>query len=194
MTSEDKQRIDKLEQELISLHDKYNESQAAKAAAEKSAAESKAKSSWFSKEMVAVYIAVIGGITAWVENYFSREAIEARHNSKEVAIEKSKDKDQQVEVKVNEGIVRYVDYRINEVSGVCTIYLDAVMNAMPAYQRRQVTRFIEQASSESDNTDPSFAPENTSPFEVIHQAAENDEDINPKDVVEKSGRKLPVKK
>jgi len=220
--SDDKKRIDELEQKLIDLHERLDEAKEAKSLAEKAkeAAEAKSKFNWFSKEMLAVYMTMLGGITAWGENLFNRL-------SNKEAKQQERVQEKKIDTKVGEGIVKYVDYRIGEVTGVCELYLDAVMEAIPPYQRRKVERFIAQAeggeetpiggigyaggvssppepSEFADDTEVEVTAEpvssrsvlpasDTSPYQMILQQAQSGEELNLEEVIKKSKRKLQLK-
>lgn len=222
MSDYDKQRIDDLEKKLLDLHEKYDEAKEAKALAEKAqaAAEAKAKSKWFSREMIGVYMAVLGGIAAWGENLMNRLTTE--YQKKQAA-----EQEQKIDNRVGEGLVKYVDYRIDEVTDVCGLYLDAVMEGMPSYQRTKVERYLTTAESDAgsskvtntvesllnDNPKPSpsvsdksmektrinpisasSSVKDESPFQMILQQAKKGEELDLEEVIKKSKHKVKLNK
>lgn len=220
MSDSDKQRIDDLEKKLLDLHEKYDEAKEAKVLAEKAqvAAEAKAKSKWFSREMIGVYMAVLGGIAAWGENLMNRLTTE--YQKKQAA-----EQEQKIDNRIGEGLVKYVDYRIDEVTDVCGLYLDAVMEGMPSYQRKKVERYLETAEDDAnskkvtetvesfDVSKPGLVPsadvnkiekpkpvralskvKDESPFQMILQQAKKGEELDLEEVIKKSKHKVKLNK
>jgi hypothetical protein len=98
--------------------------------------ERKNSKTWFSKEMIAIYSAVVAGTLAWGTQYF--DALKHRESETE-----AKHGIVQKRRRVDRVVLSYVDRQIEEVYSTCDLYLEAVLQAMPRHQRRKAERFLE---------------------------------------------------
>lgn len=139
MSVEQEERIKKLEKRMLELHERLESEQEEKAKAlkDKEAAEKKAgKKDWFSAPMITAYLAVLGMLGNYANDW---------HSNIQQKIEQAKYKEK--DVKAGDAVIEYVDTRIKDVADICNLYLDAVMEAMPNYQRNRVEKYIENVES-----------------------------------------------
>ena len=152
---------------------------------------------WFSKEMIGIYTVLATGAAAWgntwLDTYEHREH-ENQQQSKSVETRRF----------VDTTLLRYVDGQIEEVYETCDMYLDAVMSAMPSYQRRKVERrlmYPEEAPTSSLSRAPASPPPPIKAsasmpefYQDFLQAAEEGEDIPLKGIIKNRARSLHKKR
>jgi len=111
------------------------------------------RSQWFSKEMLAIYTTVLAGVGAFWNQ--AADAIIHRHGIEEK---------QEVSEKVDKAVFQYVDGQVEGVYEVCGMYFEAVLEGMPAYQKRKTERILEELEGEDlegeedDGEDVALAP------------------------------------
>lgn len=146
---------------------------------------------WFSKEMIGIYSAVVAGVLAWGNSWLENRA----HKEEQ---KEAKQEDVQKRRRVDTTVLTYVDQQIEEVYGTCDSYLEAVMQAMPPHQRRKVERFLDGAPMPvAEVPPPAPEPEELTraavpldAYQVILEAAEEGEPVPVEAIVKKRAQKM----
>lgn len=105
---------------------------------------------WFSKEMLGIYTAILGGVGAWGNNYLEDLKRDETVKTTQVA-----------SANLDAGAFQYVDQTADAIYDTCGLYFEAVVQALPEHQQRRVDRFLETEGgleSEVEEAPPRPAP------------------------------------
>lgn len=123
------------------------------------------QSTWYKNPaMLTALTGMLAGIGTTAEN------IASRWEDKQEAKQEEK-----VQTKTNSAIVEFLVERQDKVENTCMLYADAIMEAMPSYQRRKVDQYISDNGSEGveveDVVELAPAPPEPAPSVMVAEKA-----------------------